>query len=294
LKISIITPSYNQGQFIKETIESVLSQGTKNLEYIIMDGGSTDNTVEVIKEYGDKVQWKSEKDRGQTHAVNKGIKVATGDIIGWVNSDDIYYPEAFKMVLKIFEDNSNINVVYGNANHIDIDGNYMEDYYTEDFNFERLKEVCFICQPSVFFRRTAVEKYGYLDETLNFCMDYEFWIRLGKKESFYRINQVLAGSRLYADNKTLGCRGKVHQEINEMLKRHFGKVPSKWIYNLAHIICDERNIDRLKSSEDNYIYTKNLAKESIKLFWKYNKGMPLNELKTIMGWLKSARGNRSL
>jgi len=284
MKLTVVTPSYNQGKFINETINSVLSQGIDELEYIIMDGGSTDNTVEVLESYGDKIIWESKRDKGQTDAVNQGIRKATGDIIGWLNSDDIYYPNTCKTILKIFEDNPQINVVYGNANHIDINGDFLEEYYTEDFNFERLKDICFICQPSLFFRKNVVKKYGYLNADLQFCMDYDYWIRLGKEEKFYRANELFAGSRLYEDNKTLGSRLKVHQEIARMFQKNLGKVPARWIYNLAHVICDEKGLERESCS-----FKRELVRESKKAFMKYNKYIPLREWKTLLSWSKQAK-----
>lgn len=284
MKVSIVTPSYNQGKYIRKTIESVLSQGIDDLEYIVMDGGSTDETVEILKEYGDRITWKSEKDKGQTDAVNKGIKASSGDIIGWLNSDDIYYPNAIKNVLDVFEKHPEVNVVYGNANHIREDDSFIEEYYTEDFDYERLKDICFICQPSLFFRKSVVEKYGYLDDKLQYCMDYDYWLRLGKGEKFYRLNELIAGSRLYEDNKTLGARRKVHEEMIKMQKKNLGKASEKWIYNLAHVIVDEMGIPREAEGRTNPEFAHRLAKESVKLFLKNYKYIPKSALKNIKTW----------
>lgn len=251
MKATVVTPSYNQGKYIKRTIDSVLSQNVDDLEYIIMDGGSTDETIDILKSYGDKIIWRSERDKGQTDAVNKGIREAHGEIIGWLNSDDIYYPDAIKKVMKVFENHPEINVVYGNANHIKEDDSFIEEYYTEDFDYERLKDICFICQPSLFFRKNLVDKYGYLDDKLQYCMDYDYWLRLGKGETFYRLNELLAGSRLYDDNKTLGARRKVHEEMLTMQEKNLGKASKKWIYNLAHVIVDEMGIPREKDGRTN-------------------------------------------
>lgn len=286
MKLTVVTPSYNQGKYIKRTIESVLSQGISELEYIVMDGGSADETVDILKSYGDRIIWKSEKDKGQTDAVNKGIRMSTGEIIGWLNSDDIYYPETFNKVLKVFEDNPDINVVYGNAYHIDEEDGVIEEYYTEDFDYERLKDICFICQPSLFFRKNLVDKYGYLDDKLQYCMDYDYWLRLGKGEKFYRLNDFIAGSRLYDDNKTLGARRKVHEEMLIMQKKNLGKASEKWIYNLAHVIVDDMGIPREKDGRTNPEFANNLAKVSKKLFLKHYNYIPMSALKNIRAWYK--------
>jgi glycosyltransferase involved in cell wall biosynthesis len=244
MKVSIVTPSYNQGQFIQRTLESVASQRGAEIEHVVFDGGSTDDTVEVLKRFGNGIRWTSEKDKGQTDAVNKGIRATDGDIIGWLNSDDVYYPDAIATVVAFFEANPDVDVVYGMADHIDLNDHAFESYPTEPWNFARLKDTCFICQPALFFRRRVVDQHGLLDERLNYCMDYEYWLRLGKAGvKFAYLEKKLAGSRLYAENKTMGSRLKVHGEINDMQKGLFGKVQDRWLWNYAHAALDHR-IDR--------------------------------------------------
>ncbi len=244
MKVSIVTPSFNQGQFIERTLQSVASQTGAEIEHVVIDGGSTDNTVEILKRFSPPVRWVSEKDKGQTDAVNKGIGATDGEIIGWLNSDDIYYSGTIARVVAFFKANPEIDVVYGMADHVDLEDRAFEPYPTEPWNFERLKETCFICQPALFFRRRVVEKYGLLNESLNYCMDYEYWLRLGKAgERFAYLEEKLAGSRLYAENKTLGARVKVHREINDMFKKLFGRVPDRWLFNYAHTVV-EAKLDR--------------------------------------------------
>jgi len=249
LRFSVITPSYNQGKFLERTIQSVLQQTGAELEYVIFDGGSSDETLTILQNYQDRVKWESSPDEGQGDAVNKGIQATSGDIIAWLNSDDIYYPGALSKVQKIFETHPEVQVVYGDAHHISVHDAIIEPYPTEQWNYRRLKNFCFICQPATFFRRQMVEAYGLLDANLKFCMDYELWLRYGQHTNFYYLPEVLAGSRFYDTNKTLGQRVAVHYEINDMLKRKFTRSPGKWVVAYAAVLVEERSKNGYYSPE---------------------------------------------
>jgi GT2 family glycosyltransferase len=239
--VSFVTPSYNQGRFIERTIQSVLSQGITTFDYVVMDGGSTDETVEILKRYEGRLRWVSEKDNGQTHAINKGIQATSGDIIAWINSDDVYYPGAVQAAIDYFDEHPDVDVVYGDANFIDEHDNVTQAYPTEDWNLDRFKDSCFICQPATFFRRRVVERFGLPDERLHFCMDYDFWLRLAKGGAkFAHLKQTLAGARMYATNKTLGQSEKIHLEVLETHRRLFGRVPDRWFTNYAHMVLAKR------------------------------------------------------
>jgi glycosyltransferase involved in cell wall biosynthesis len=213
-KISIIIPSFNQGQFLKACIDSILSQKIPGTEIIVFDGGSTDETIEILNTYGEKIYWESKIDRGQTDAINKGLQRSTGDILAYLNSDDTYYPNAFIRVLRHFSENPDCLAIYGKCNHLKENGDFLESYNTQPWDYEKLQYECFICQPGTFWRRELIERYGLFDDRLNYCMDYEYWLRVGNHHAFHFLDDsIFAGSRLYDNNKTLSQKGAVHKEI---------------------------------------------------------------------------------
>jgi len=203
LKISIITPSYNQGQFIEETILSVLNQGYENLEYIIMDGGSTDNTVEIIKKYEDRITfWASEKDNGQTDAINKGFAKATGDIIAWINSDDVYCEGALKIISESFQKNPETQVIVGNMLFIDANSNVYLRKYPHVSRWLEKNVMTTILQPSTFLRRNILKEIGYPNEDYHMYMDAEWYTRINRRFPFLVINSDLSKFRWHTDSKS--------------------------------------------------------------------------------------------
>lgn len=288
MKVSVVTPSYNQGRFLARTLQSVATQTGAEIEHVVFDGGSTDESVDILARFEPRVRWVSRKDGGQADAVNQGIEATDGDIIGWLNSDDVYYPGAIARVLEYFEKHPDVDVVYGMADHIDTDDRPFEPYPTEPWNFERLKETCFICQPALFFRRRVIEAHGFLDKSLHYCMDYEYWLRLGSAGvRFAYIEDKLAGSRLYADNKTLGARLGVHREINDMLKKLFGTVPDRWLFNYAHARAESERNERQR------FFLLRLAGASIVAALCWNRRISLTMLRTIMRWVRAHGWSRA-
>lgn len=208
-KISVITPSFNQANFIKRTIQSVLSQDYPNFEYIVMDGGSTDGTVDILKKYLDKITWKSEKDNGQSDAINKGLKIATGDIVAYLNSDDTYEPGALSKVAEFFRQNPDKKWAYGKCKIIDENDREIRKWITayknfmlKKYSYKKLLTENFISQPATFWKKELHDDLGYFDKQENFCMDYEFWLRIGQKYPAGVINDYLANFRYYSDSKS--------------------------------------------------------------------------------------------
>lgn len=204
--ISIVTPSYNQGQFLEETIRSVLLQGYPNLEYIIIDGGSTDDSVKIIRNYTSRLSyWVSEKDRGQSHAIKKGLERATGEIVAWLNSDDRLRPDTLSRVARAFAVSPKIVFTYGDINLIDIDGQVINRLYAKRPN--RFLTVNYgqhgVPQPGSFWRKWAYEQVGGVDTSLKFCMDRDLFIRLWKVGSTKRIiGPPVADFRVHEQSKT--------------------------------------------------------------------------------------------
>lgn len=221
-KISIVTPSYNQGAFIERTIRSVLNQNYPNLEYIIIDGGSTDDSTEIIKRYQDKLAyWVSEKDRGQAHAINKGFRRATGDIVGWLNSDDEYCPGALETVAKTFTANNDVDFVFGNRITVDENGRILRDERHTRFSFSALVLYgMIVSQPASFWKRELFEKYGYLDESKRFCMDYDFFCRIGAHIKAKHIRKHLARFRRHPSSKSSTIRKVALEEHRQIRERY--------------------------------------------------------------------------
>lgn len=207
-KISIVTPSFNQAAFIEEALWSVKRQDYPNVEHIVMDGASTDGSVEILRRYSaqpgwEHLQWTSEPDRGQTHAINKGFARATGDILAYLCSDDVYAPRAFNFVSEFFSRNPEVELIYGECWFLDEAGAVVRRKRPESFSRTLLLRKNCIWQPTVFFRRKVWEAIGPFNEKLNFAMDYEYWLRVASMARIQSVNRHLACYRWQQDSKTV-------------------------------------------------------------------------------------------
>ncbi|AFZ59170.1 glycosyltransferase [Anabaena cylindrica FACHB-243] len=275
LKISIITPSYNQGHFIEETICSVLDQKYPNLEYIIIDGGSTDNTLDIIKKYEKHLAyWVSEPDKGQTHAINKGLEKATGDIIAYLNSDDYYLPETLFKVAEHFNQFPETDLLHGKCRYVNQQGEKIGEQFG---NIQKLEEILDLwdvwwkkrqlVQPEVFWSRRITETVGLFKEELYFVMDYDYWCRIIKSGGVIkRIDSELTCFRFTAVQKS-NQRQKVADELLELVRsilwdrtvpislKHRLSLQGKWLYQVKFlcqveqsvISCDKKLIRWLKT-----------------------------------------------
>jgi len=218
LSVSIVTPSYNQSRFIEDTLRSVAVQTYDSVEHIVIDGESTDETVEILERH-DEIEWTSEPDEGQSDAINKGFNQASGDIVGWLNSDDVYFDtEVLDRVVYYFEQ-TGADVVYGDMGLIGPDSEILSIQVVPDFDYDRLLRGCFIEQPALFFRSHVLEN-NRLNTNLEYVMDYEFWLRLAREYEFHHVNDVLAGDRNHSQRKIINQRDSMEREALKIQRRY--------------------------------------------------------------------------
>ena len=202
--VSIVTPSYNQASFLERTMKSVLDQDYFNIEYIVVDGASTDGSVDIIKKYADKLAfWVSERDSGQADAINKGMKHAKGEIVAWLNSDDCYLPGAVSAAVEALEENPDAVMVYGDMLSIDENDFVINEFKYKQLSFEDL--LCFqiIGQPAVFFRRDVFEKVGGLDTSYSLLLDHQLWLRIAALGRIVHVSQTWSAARYHVQAKNL-------------------------------------------------------------------------------------------
>ena len=226
--VTIITPSFNQAEYLEETIQSVLNQTYSNIEYMVIDGGSQDGTLEIIKKHEKKLaRWISEKDKGQTDAINKGFALAKGQILGWINSDDTLLPNAVEEAVAYLQENPQVGLVYGDANYIDEHSQVIGKFPAAQTDLARLRRgYVHIPQQASFFRKCLWDQVSPLDDSFYFAMDYDLWTRLAAISELRYLPGCLWGNfRLHADAKTIAADDRCWPE---MLRVHY-REGGKWL-----------------------------------------------------------------
>lgn len=225
--ISVVTPSYNQALFLEKTIRSVLLQGYPNLEYIVVDGGSTDGSVDLIEKYDAWIDaWVSESDRGQAHAINKGFERTTGEILAWINSDDYYTPNAFRHVAQRFHElDESVGALVGHGEKVDEAGNTVYRPPAVELTFDSILDWfnSNFMQPSCFFRSRAWESCGPLREDLRYCMDVDLWLRIARQFQFVRTDELLSQAVKHEHAKTAAERERMKAETALLMIDHGGR-----------------------------------------------------------------------
>jgi len=249
--IAIVTPSFNHAVYVGATVRSVLEQDYPKLDYWVIDGNSTDATLEVLHRYGRALQWITEPDRGQADAINKGFRMAKGDVLGWVNSDDRLSPGALRHIGEIFAAEPHTGVVYGDAEFIDADGNFIAPCaHIEPFDRQRLMGVSdFLVQPAVFFRRSLFDAVRGLDASLHWAMDYDLWLKLSGVAKFRYTPRVLAQYRWLESSKTAAAGWNRLREVESVSRRYGGRgLPAYFRLEAArlHLIEIGKSLKRVR------------------------------------------------
>lgn len=241
--ISAVMPSLNQAAYIREAIDSILLQNYPRLELIVIDGGSTDGTLEILEGYGRRIIWISEPDRNQADALNKGFRTASGEIIAWLNSDDVYAPDAFDTVSRFFMEAPEALWVFGRAIIIDAQGREIrrwitryKNYFLDRYSYDSLLVQNYISQMAVFFRREIIEEIGFLDVNLRNAMDYDYWLRIGKRYPPAYLDKVLGKFRIHSGSKTVKEAWDLFESDFKCAKKHGAAKPFLvFCHKLFHI-----------------------------------------------------------
>jgi len=217
--VSIITPSFNQVCYLEQTIQSVLGQNYARLEYLLVDGASTDGSLEIIHQYTDKLAWwVSEPDTGQAAAINKGLRRAQGEYVAWLNSDDIYLPGAIERAVSVFEKDPGIGLVFGDVLAIDQNGQTTNRLRYGDWSLPELMAFRVIGQPSVFMRRSVLEQAGFLDASYHYLLDHQLWLRMAQLAQIHHIPAMVSAARFHPESKNVAQAARFGEEAFRILE----------------------------------------------------------------------------
>jgi len=293
-RVSIITPSYNQSSFIEQTICSVLEQGVDSLEYFIVDGGSSDSSVEIIRRYEGKLAgWVSEKDQGQADAINKGFKASSGEIIAWLNSDDAYQPGAIQTAIETFQQHPEAGLVYGNVVSIDENAQAFNLQSFQPYTLQDLMSFRIISQPAVFMRRAVLEQAGLLDLSYHYLLDHHLWLRMAQVAPIAYIPQTLAAARYHSKAKNLAHTAEFGREAFQIVDwmETDPRFASLFGQNRRRILAGAHRLDAFYLLDGGY-YTRSLA--AYARAFRYNPGIVIPETHRILYALLAPLGLKRL
>ncbi|MCW5982531.1 MAG: glycosyltransferase [Bryobacteraceae bacterium] len=228
-------------QYVEQTIQSVLRQDYPRIEYIVVDGGSTDGTLEILQRYEDRLRLVSGRDSGAADAVNKGFRLSRGEIFAYLNADDYYLPGAVSCAVDALSAHPDVAVAYGDAEWVDDLGQTLGAYPTQAFDASELARHCFISQPAAFLRRWAFERAGMMDVRLHYTYDYDLWIRIARRHALRKLDAKLAASRMHRRGKSLGARRAVFEETLRLLRHHYQYAPFGWVHSYCAYRLDGRD-----------------------------------------------------
>lgn len=276
--VSIITPSYNQAAYLEQTMTSVLEQDYPNIEYIVVDGASTDGSVDIIRRYADKLAWWiSEPDAGQAAAINKGFSRATGEIVAWLNSDDYYFPGAISAAVNAFDAHPDAGLIYGDVRSVDGDGNPINIQIFLPYTLENLMAFQIISQPAVFMRRSVLEQAGYLNLDYHFLLDHHLWLRMARLASMVYIPKTLAAARYHPEAKNVSKAAEFGQEAFQIFNwmKTVPEFSNEFQQNKRQIMAGAHRLDAFYLIE---------AKKMMKGLVAYARAFRYAPMKVLRDW----------